>query len=59
LQQQARALYPEMRTARGDVRERASWDGAMDFIVNKFAATIREHGPDSVGFYLSGQLLTE
>jgi assimilatory nitrate reductase catalytic subunit len=59
LQQQARALYPEMRLARSDARERASWDTTLDFIVNKFAATLRDHGPDSVGFYLSGQLLTE
>lgn len=59
LQQQARALYPELRLARGDARERASWETTLDFIVNKFAATIRDHGPDSVGFYLSGQLLTE
>jgi assimilatory nitrate reductase catalytic subunit len=28
-------------------------------MAEKFAATIREHGPDSVGFYISGQLLTE
>ncbi len=59
LQQQSRALYPEIRLARTDERERASWATTMDFIVNKFAATIRDHGPDSVGFYLSGQLLTE
>ncbi|MFO6137656.1 molybdopterin-dependent oxidoreductase, partial [Pseudomonas aeruginosa] len=25
----------------------------------RFAETIREHGPDSVAFYISGQLLTE
>ncbi|WP_353156819.1 molybdopterin-dependent oxidoreductase [Herminiimonas fonticola] len=59
LQQQSRALYPEMRLARTDERERTSWATTMDYIVNKFAATIRDHGPDSVGFYLSGQLLTE
>lgn len=59
LQLQSRALYPEMRLARTDERVPASWDTTLDFIVNKFAATIRDHGPDSVGFYLSGQLLTE
>lgn len=59
LQQQARAQYPEMRLARSDVRERSSWDATLDFITKKFAATIRDHGPDSVAFYLSGQLLTE
>ncbi|OWW18642.1 nitrate reductase [Noviherbaspirillum denitrificans] len=59
LQQQARALYPEMRVSRDAPRERVSWDGTLDFIAKKFADTIREHGPDSVGFYISGQLLTE
>ncbi|HEY8101613.1 MAG TPA: molybdopterin-dependent oxidoreductase [Burkholderiaceae bacterium] len=59
LQQQARALYPEMRASRNGQRERASWDASLDFIAQKFVETIRQHGPDSVGFYISGQLLTE
>jgi len=59
LQQQARAFRPEMRLARDGAREQVSWDAALDFVAQKFAATIREHGPDSVAFYLSGQLLTE
>ncbi|WP_188396987.1 nitrate reductase [Oxalicibacterium flavum] len=59
LQEQARALYPELRLARGDARERAEWDITLDYLASRFASTIREHGPDSVGFYLSGQLLTE
>jgi assimilatory nitrate reductase catalytic subunit len=48
-----RALYPQVNGAR------ASWDRALDFIAQKFVATIDEHGPDSVAFYMSGQLLTE
>ncbi|WP_420476144.1 molybdopterin-dependent oxidoreductase [Noviherbaspirillum sp. ST9] len=59
LQQQARALYPEMRVSRDGARDKASWDDSLDFIAKKFASTIRDHGPDSVGFYISGQLLTE
>lgn len=59
LQQQARALYPELRTTRNSLRKQVSWDETMDFIARKFVGTIREHGPDSVGFYISGQLLTE
>ena len=59
LQQQARALYPEMRVSRDLPRQRASWDASLDFIAKKFVSTIREHGPDSVAFYISGQLLTE
>ena len=54
-----RALYPEMRVTRNDSRARSSWDDALDLTAQKFAALIREHGPDSVAFYISGQLLTE
>jgi len=54
-----RLLYPEMRTRREDKRARASWDESLDFVADKFAETIRQHGPDSVAFYISGQLLTE
>ena len=35
------------------------WDAALDLIATRFAATIAEHGPDSVAFYASGQMLTE
>jgi assimilatory nitrate reductase catalytic subunit len=40
-------------------RERASWDEALDLVANEFRAVIAEHGPDSVAFYVSGQILTE
>jgi assimilatory nitrate reductase catalytic subunit len=39
--------------------ERASWDEALDRVASTFSRTIAEHGPDSVAFYVSGQLLTE
>ena len=48
-----RLLYPQVNG------ERASWDHALDAISNKFSETIEKHGPDSVAFYVSGQLLTE
>lgn len=35
------------------------WDSALDLVAAKFRDAVREHGPDSVGFYVSGQLLTE
>src|SRR5262245_3052273 len=38
---------------------RASWDLALDVTAAKFKTAIAEHGPDSVAFYVSGQLLTE
>jgi len=54
-----RALYPELRMDRAAPRARVSWDAALDHAADQFAAVIREHGPDAVGFYISGQLLTE
>lgn len=55
----ARGLYPELRTERGAERQRSTWDDALNHVVDKFADTIAQHGPDSVAFYISGQLLTE
>ena len=54
-----RALYPEMRLTREANRKRVSWDTSLDYLAEKFAQTIEKHGPDSVAFYISGQLLTE
>ncbi|ANT51449.1 nitrate reductase [Mesorhizobium amorphae] len=48
-----RLLHPEI-----DGR-RAGWDEALDRVASTFSQTIAEHGPDSVAFYVSGQLLTE
>lgn len=39
--------------------ETAQWDTALDLVAQKFAASIEQHGPDSVALYVSGQLLTE
>ena len=54
-----RLLYPELRRSKHTARVRATWDESLDLIVEKFATTIETHGPDSVAFYISGQLLTE
>jgi assimilatory nitrate reductase catalytic subunit len=63
LQQTARADYrlltPQLRLQRAVPRHPASWDQALDHAASRFAEIIREHGPDSVAFYISGQLLTE
>ncbi|WP_126173721.1 nitrate reductase [Altericroceibacterium xinjiangense] len=50
---EGRLLHPMI----GD--ERASWDGALDEVAGRMRDTIAAHGPDSVAFYVSGQLLTE
>ena len=39
--------------------ERSDWETALDLVTDKFRAAIRDHGPESVAFYVSGQLLTE
>ena len=39
--------------------KRVGWDRAIRHVARKFADTIARHGPDSVAFYVSGQLLTE
>lgn len=39
--------------------EDVDWDDAIGLVAEKFRAAIDEHGPDSVAFYVSGQLLTE
>ncbi len=48
-----RLLHPEI----GD--RRVSWDDALDHVADRLGAIVAEHGPDSVAFYVSGQLLTE
>ena len=54
----ARLLYPMRRNARNELA-RISWDPALEAIAEGFSSTIERHGPDSIAFYLSGQLLTE
>jgi len=55
----ARLLHPELRATRGEAGRRAGWDEALDHAAARFAECITRHGPDSVAFYISGQLLTE
>ena len=54
-----RLQFPELRALRGRAGERVSWDTALEAAATRFAETIRTHGPDSVAFYISGQLMTE
>ncbi len=56
---QARLLHPMQRSQRGTPPQRIDWDGALDQAASRFAGIIEQHGPDAVGFYISGQLLTE
>lgn len=54
-----RIHYPEMRWSKAHPRERVSWDDALKRAAAVFSSIIKKHGPDSVGFYISGQCLTE
>ena len=55
----ARLLRPALRTERAAPRQAVTWDAALTHAADRFADTVRAHGPDAVGFYVSGQLLTE
>ncbi|MEM6383233.1 MAG: nitrate reductase [Pseudomonadota bacterium] len=48
-----RLLYPEIAGTR------SSWTDAINTVADAFTNAIAEHGPESVAFYVSGQLLTE
>ncbi|MGV6807353.1 MAG: molybdopterin-dependent oxidoreductase, partial [bacterium] len=50
---EGRLLYPQIGG------QRVAWESALDTVASGFQKIIREHGPNSVAFYLSGQLLTE
>jgi assimilatory nitrate reductase catalytic subunit len=56
---QSRLLHPMRREHRGDRPVRVTWEQALGFATETFAQIIHEDGPDAVGFYISGQLLTE
>ncbi len=59
IQQQVRALQPLRRAQRAAPFEPVGWDAALDEVADRLGQTISAHGPDAVGLYLSGQLLTE
>src|SRR5688572_26671685 len=54
-----RVLYPEVRLHKDQKRQRTPWQSAIGRAADQFARIIRQHGPDAVAFYISGQFLTE
>ncbi|GJM26085.1 MAG: nitrate reductase catalytic subunit [Phycisphaerae bacterium] len=57
-------VYSEDRLKHPMVRRngkmvRIGWDEAMNLLADKFADSIKKHGPDSVAFYGSGQAMSE
>jgi assimilatory nitrate reductase catalytic subunit len=57
--QQTRLLQPMQRAQRGAPASPLAWDAALDLAAERFATVVERHGPDAIGFYISGQLLTE
>lgn len=53
LKMPSRLLYPRVYD------QQMEWDNTIEIISEKMHATLKEHGPQSVGMYISGQLLTE
>ena len=50
---EGRLLHPEIGG------QRVTWDRAASHVAKSLSRIIAKHGPDSVAFYVSGQLLTE
>ncbi|MTI64437.1 nitrate reductase [Methylophaga sp.] len=48
-----RLLYPKV------AGKRVSWDEALNTVSKKFKDIIDKYGPSAIGFYVSGQILTE
>ncbi len=56
---QTRLLQPMRRLVRGGNLQPVAWDNALQLASQTLASIVRAHGPDALGFYVSGQLLTE
>jgi assimilatory nitrate reductase catalytic subunit len=56
---QTRLLHPMRRLARGLAPAPVGWETALETLSRRLVDTVRAHGPDSIGLYISGQLLTE
>lgn len=52
-QEDGRLLFPVVRG------RRCEWEQALDEVAHAIQDSVKTHGPQSVAFYLSGQLLTE
>lgn len=54
-----RLKRPMMRWGKNHPMQEVSWDTALDRAAAVFKTIIKKYGPDSVGFYVSGQCTTE
>ena len=54
-----RILHPQMRWSKNHPLQKVSWDTAFERAAAVFKSIMDKYGPNSVGFYVSGQCLTE
>ncbi len=54
-----RATTPRLRRERGGALEAVDWDTALTVFCERFKEIKREHGPESVAFLGTGQIVTE
>lgn len=59
MDQSDRLTHPQMRWSRNHPLQEVEWDAAFNRMAAVFKTFIQQHGPDSVGLYVSGQCLTE
>ncbi|WP_350296580.1 molybdopterin-dependent oxidoreductase [Limnohabitans sp. Rim8] len=59
LAQHTRLLQPLHRVQRGAPAQAIGWSQALDMASSRLTQIVNSHGAEAVGFYISGQLLTE
>ncbi len=59
MDQSDRLVTPQMRWSKNHPFQDVDWETAFDRAAAVFKTFIDKYGPDSVGFYVSGQCLTE
>ena len=59
LAQHTRLLQPMQRVQRGAPAQAIDWSQALDMASSRLTQIVQSHGAEAVGFYISGQLLTE
>ncbi len=55
----SRLREPRWRPTRTAAMRASTWPDTIHHVATRLASIVQQHGPDSVGVYVSGQLLTE
>lgn len=59
VRREQRLLRPAWRPSRDEALQPQDWDTTTRRLADQLLAIRAQHGPDAIGFYVSGQLLTE